>query len=318
MKKENPKILNEYMDYLISIKSYSLESVQSYNIDLLLFFDFIKDYMNINQDIKNFNKFILLQVKEKDVIAFLVYCNYARDNNPYTRERKLVAIRGFYNWLLDTFKNEHIKNPTENLGKIKKTIRLPKYLTLEQAKEIQHIFTSKNCKNPIKNNAIICTFLCTGIRVTELINIRLKDINFTNKTIRIIGKGNKERTVYLNNFCQKQLKEYMKTRQNYKCKYLFLNRVKGKYTRNGILYICKKAYDLLDLNDKHYSTHTLRHTAATLLYMYVKEDTLLLKKFLGHESVSSTQIYTHIHNFKIKEAVERNPLSNFIVDKKVR
>lgn len=311
MKKENPEILDEYLNYLISAKSYTVETVKSYNIDLLLFFDFIKKYLNIKQNIKDFNKFVLLQVKEKDVIAFMVYCNYARDNNPYTRERKLVAIRGFYNWLLDTFKNDYITNPTANIGSIKKVIRLPKYLNLEQAKEIQHIFTNNNCKDPLKNNAIITLFLSTGIRVSELINIKIKDIDFVGKNIKIFGKGSKERIVYFSEKCKIILQEYIKTRENSKNEYLFLNNKNEKYTRNGIYHICKKAYKLLDLEEKHFSTHTLRHTSATILYMYVKQDTLLLKQFLGHSSIASTQIYTHIHNDKIKDAVEKNPLSNF-------
>lgn len=311
MKKENPQILNEYLNYLFSTKAYSIDTIKSYNIDLLLFFKFIREYIGIKQDVKDFNKFILLQVKEKDIIAFMVYCNYARDNNPYTRERKLVVIRGFYNWLLDTFKNDYIVNPAKNLGHIKKVIRLPKYLNLAQARDIQQVFNSNNCKNPVKNNAIITLFLSSGLRVSELINIKIKDIEFTRKSIKIFGKGSKERIVYFSESCKNQLQEYLKQRENVTNEYLFLNNQKQKYTRNGIYHICKKAYKLLNLEEKNFSTHTLRHTAATILYMYVKQDTLLLKQFLGHSSIASTQIYTHIHNDKIKDAVEKNPLSNF-------
>ena len=114
MKEKNPKILNDYLNYLASARAYSIDTIKSYNIDLLLFFKFIKEYIGLKQDVKDFNKFILVQVKEKDIIAFMVYCNYARDNNPYTRERKLVVIRGFYNWLLDTFKNDYIVNVDDN------------------------------------------------------------------------------------------------------------------------------------------------------------------------------------------------------------
>lgn len=312
MKKENPQILNDYLNYLISIKTCSPGTIEIYNIHLLSFLKFIKSYLNIKQEINEFNKFILLQVKEQDVIAFLVYCNYTKENNPYTRQLKLVAIRGFYNWLLNTFKNEYIINPAENLGKIQKNIRLPKYLNLKQARQIQQIFTIKNSREPLKFNTIICLFLSSGMRVSELINVQFKDINFADNSIQIIGKGNKERLAYFSDYCKEQLQKYIKTR-NDKSTYLFVNNRKEKMSRIGINYIVKKAFDLLNLNDKHYSTHTLRHTAATLLYMYVKEDTLLLKQFLGHSSVASTQIYTHIHDQKIKEAVEKNPLNNFVV-----
>ena len=315
MKKENPKILDDYLNYLISVKTYSIGTIEIYNIHLMLFFKFLKEYMGIKQDVKDFNKFILLQVKEKDIIAYLVYCNYTKDNNPYTRELKLVAIRGFYNWLLDTFKNEYFPNPAENIGKIQKNIRLPKYLNLEQAKQIQTIFTLKNSREPLKFNAIICLFLSSGLRVSELINIQFKDIDFSENSIQIIGKGNKQRIVYFSNYCKEQLQKYIKTRTDNN-PYLFVNYKNQKFSRRGIDYIVKKAFRLMNIKDKHYSTHTLRHTAATLLYMYVREDTLLLKKFLGHESISSTEIYTHVHDLKIKDAVEKNPLSNFIVDVK--
>ena len=314
MKKDNPKILDDYLNYLISVKSYSPGTIEIYNIHLLLFFKFIKEYLNIKQEVKDFNKFILLQVKEKDIIAYLVYCNYTKENNPYTRELKLVAIRGFYNWLLDTFKNDYLSNPAENIGKIKKVIRLPKYLNLEEAKKIQNIFTIDNSKNPIRNNTIICLFLSSGLRVSELINIKLNDINYNENSIIIIGKGNKERQAFFSNYCKEKLLNYTKTRKD-KSPYLFISNKKEKLSRREIDYIVKRAYDLLNIGDRNYSTHTLRHTAATLLYTHVKEDTLLLKKFLGHSSITSTEIYTHIQNLKVKEAVEKNPLSNFIVKK---
>ena len=314
MKKDNPQILDDYLNYLISVKAYSAGTIEIYNIHLISFFKFIKAYLNIKQEIKEFNKFILLQVKQKDIIAFLVYCNYSKDNNPYTRELKLVAIRGFYNWLLDTFKNDYLNNPAENIGKMKKVIRLPKYLNLEESKKIQKIFTIENSKYPIRNNAIICLFLSSGLRVTELINIKLKDIDYNENTIRIIGKGNKERLAFFSNYCKEKLLNYIKTRKD-NSPYLFISYKKDKLSRREIDYIVKRAYNLMNIGDRKYSTHTLRHTAATLLYTHVKEDTLLLKRFLGHTSINSTEIYTHIQNLKVKEAVEKNPLCNYIAKK---
>lgn len=309
---ENPQILNEYLDYLTVVKALSETSIKTYNINLLQFFEFIKEYSSIKQEIKDFNKMILLQVKESDIIAYLVYCNCSKDNNPYTREKKLVAIRGFYNWLLNTFKNVYSVNPTSNIGSIKKVVRLPKYLNLEQAKQIQTVFTTENSKNSIRNNAIICLFLSTGLRVSELISIKIKDIDFEKNTINIIGKGNKERIVFFSDFCKDELAKYINTRNVSKDDYLFVNNKNTKLARNTINAICKNAYKLIGITKtKHYSPHTLRHTSATIMYQYVKQDTLLLKKFLGHSSIASTQIYTHIYDERVKNAVESNPLSNF-------
>lgn len=309
---QKPQILEEYLNYLYVVKSFSINSIDTYSISLIKFFEFIKEYLDINQEIKDFNKTILLQVKESDIMAYMTYCNYAKDNNPYTREKKIVAIRSFYDWLLNSFKNDFFINPTSNIGTIQKVVRLPKYLNIEQAKKIQSIFNSSNSKYYIRNNTIICLFLSSGLRVSELISIKVKDIDFINNTINIIGKGNKERLAFFSEYCKKQMQNYIKTRNITKNDYLFVNNKNTKLSRNTINVICKKAYKLIGIDeDKHFSPHTLRHTSATIMYQYVKPDTLLLKKFLGHSSIASTQIYTHIHNEKVKNAVESNPLSNF-------
>lgn len=318
MKDENPKILDDFLKYLLNIKSYSIQTINSYNIDLLLFFYFIKEYQKLKIQVKDFNKFVLLQVKGGDIIAFLVHCNYNRKNNAYTRQRKLMSIKCFFKWLYENIPNDSIlHNPTEEIKSVIKIERLPKYLSLENAKRMVDVFNKSNSNNPIRDNMIIYLFLSTGLRVSELISVKIKDINFNNKTIRVLGKGNKERTVYFNEKCKNKLLNYLNKLYNNNINvdnYLFLTYRKQKYTRNGIYYICQKAYKLLNLEDKHYSTHTLRHTSATLLYMYVKQDILLIKKFLGHESISSSQIYTHLHNEKLKEAVDNNPLNNFIIN----
>ncbi len=317
---KNPKILNEFLDYLLAIKSYSINTIKEYNRDLLLFFYFIKKYYNYKIEVKDFNQLVLLQIKKSDIIAFLVYCNYTRDNNPYTRQRKLAAIRCFFKWLLGNFPdNITILNPADGIENIHKTIRIPKYLNLKQAKHIQTIFTVTNSKYPIRNNTMIALFLSTGLRVSELISIKLKDINFSNNSIKIIGKGNKQRIVYFNDYCRKQLNMYISLR-NKKVKVtnlnepLFLSNQQRKMTRNTAYYICKKAFNYIGITEKQYSPHTLRHTAATLIYMHVKPDMLLLKEFLGHSSISSTEIYSHINDPQVRDAVEKNPLSNFMVE----
>lgn len=321
---KNPKILNEFLNYLLAIKSYSINTVKEYNRDLLLFFYFIKKYYKFKVEVKDFNQLILLQVKKSDIIAFLVYCNYTRDNNPYTRQRKLAAIKCFYNWLLGTFPDDGIVgNPSEGIENIHKTIRLPKYLNLQQSKQIQEVFNISNSKYPIRNNAIITLFLSTGLRVSELINIKLKDIDFQEKSIHVIGKGNKQRTVYFSEYCKKKLDQYIALRNKYRKvtslnEPLFLSNQNKKLCRNSVYSICKNAFKNIGINELHYSPHTLRHTAATLLYMYVKPDILLLKEFLGHSSISSTEIYSHIDNPKVKDAVDKNPLSNFMVEPKCK
>ena len=278
--------------------------------------------MEIPIKIKEFNIFILLNVKESDIVAFLVYLNFNKDNNPYTRQRKLSAIRRFYKWLLTTNPTVEIENPTKKITNIQKVIRLPKYLSLNDAKRIQTIFTIKNSKNHIRNNAIISLFLNSGMRVGELINVKIQDINFNNNSIKIHGKGNKERIVYFSDSCKEKLIGYLKLRSR-ENKVIEINSPLFISYRNntglgiyGIEKICKKAYKLMGLEDRHYTTHTLRHTAASLMYIYVSQDILLLKKFLGHASITSTEIYTHIYNKELKEVVEKNPLNDLKISEK--
>ena len=208
-------------------------------------------------------------------------------------------------------------NPTKDIENIRKIERLPKYLTLSQAKEVQKIFTLKNSKYPVRNNAILTLLLSTGIRASELISINLEDINFNQNSIFIRnGKGHKERYVYFSNFCREKLIRYIETRHrntklDKKEKALFINHQSKRLGISGLEDICKKAYKLIGIGDRGYTTHTLRHTSATIIYEYYNQDILLLKKFLGHASIAATEIYTHISSQKIKEAIEKNPLSDY-------
>ena len=297
----NPKLLNDFLNYLKGILGYSQ------------FFEFIRQYYKLKIEVKNFNIIVFLEIKEADIIAFLVYLNFNRDNNPTTRQRKLYAIRRFYKWLLTNNPSIKKENPTKKISNIQKVERLPKYLSLENAKKIQTIFTRENSRNPIRDNTIITLFLSTGMRVGELINININDINFNKNSISIIGKGSKERTVYFSESCKNQLIKYLKFRseKDYlkSIEPLFISCRHKRLGIDGIEDVCSKAYRLMGLENYGYTTHTLRHTAATLMYMYVSQDILLLKQFLGHAQLSTTQIYTHVYNQQVKEAVNKNPLN---------
>lgn len=182
-----PKILEKYLSYLIAIKGCSQNTIVAFSSDLMQFFNFIKKYKSIPVSIKDFTIFILLQIQESDIIAFLVYLNYNKDNSPYTRQRKITALKSFYKWIFSIYpKTVHNrKNPTYGLTSIRKIDRLPHYLTLNQAKEIQNIFNLSNTRFPKRNNAIITLFLSSGIRLSELININIGDINFNTNSIII-------------------------------------------------------------------------------------------------------------------------------------
>ena len=319
-KKENPAILNEFLDYLFLIKRYSISTIKEYTYDLMLFFNFLKVYMNTTKRVSQFDIFILSKVREEDILAFLVYLNYSRDDSGVTRKRKLASIKSFFRWLFSNYPIGNIENPAINIQFCQIEERLPKYINLENAKKIMHIYNDNNSRFAIRNNTILSIFLNCGLRVSELSKINLNDLDMEHKSIKIIGKGNKERVVYLNDYVVSQIKKYLQLRNkdleviNLEDP-LFLSSRKGRLTISAIQKICLTAYKLADLADYGYTTHTLRHTAATIIYQYVKPDILLIKKILGHSTVMSTQIYTHISNKEIKACFDKNPLSDFEVSK---
>lgn len=318
----NPSILKNFLYYLISTKGYSIHTIKNYQLDLMLFFKFIREYLHINSSIKNFTVFILGNIDEHTITAFLVYLNYYRNNSASTRQRRLSSIRSFYKWLFKNYPPFSDKeNPTKYIPNVEPVVRIPKHLNVEQAKRIQTIFTLKNTKFPQRNNLIITLFLHTGLRISELIGININDISFSDNSILIRGKNHKERKVYLNKYVSIKLKDYLNTR-NKKNKILKLNEPLFISYQNkrigvdGVEDICKKAFFLLGLKDYGYTAHTLRHTAATIIYNYT-HDLILLKNFLNHANISTTEIYTHVNNEQLRQAVNKNPL-NIIVSPKTK
>lgn len=311
----NPEILNDYLLYLYSIKNYSRQTILLYNNNIIYFFKFLLKYWDIPISIKDITIFLLINVKENDIIAYMSYLNYFRNNSPKTRKNKIDSLRSFYKYIFDIFPNNIKKNPTLNLPNIQQNFRLPKYLNLENAFRIKNIFNSSNSNFPTRDNLIVTLFLNTGMRLSELVNLNIGDINWEKETIRIMGKGSKERILYLNTNCLKKINEYINIRFKNSDKIkinepLFVNKYGNRFGKQGIENICKKAFKLADLSDYNYTTHSLRHTVATQLYMN-NVDINVIKEILGHSSIVSTEIYSHVHDIKIKEAVEKNPLANF-------
>ena len=223
-----------------------------------------------------------------------------------------MAIKGFYKWLYLYYPSFSKKpNPIQNITTVPNVVRLPKCLNFEQAKLIQNVFNEQNCKNSKRNNAIITLFLHTGIRISELVNLSITDIDFNSKTANIIAKGNIEKRIFLNDYTIKRLKLYLKTR-NDDCNALFVSSKKNRrISVDAIEDICKKAFNLIGIVDTtKYSAHTLRHTAATIVYK--NNDILTAQAFLGHKTINTTEIYTHVINEDIKNAINKNPLADFI------
>lgn len=325
---KNPPFLNEFLDYNLVVLNKSKDTVKEYNYDLAHFFKYIKFKFNLtditdeldikrNVEVNDFDIDTLKMIKLQDIHSFLAYLKRCYSSKPATLSRKVASIKEFFKYMCNIDKSISI-NPAQNLEAPKLGKRLPKYLTLEESKALlktTSIFENPtghgNHNNTKRNYAIIMLFLNCGMRLAELVNIDISDIDFENNKLNIIGKGNKERTIYLNKSCVKAINDYLKIRPNINCDALFLSERKNRIGRRTVQYIVKEELRLTGIEKSNrYSVHKLRHTAATLMYKYGNVDIRALQELLGHESLSTTEIYTHVDNEQIRNAVESNPLGN--------
>ena len=318
---ELPEILQEYLiQYLDSIKGKSERTAIAYATDLQLFFRFMvlirfqnMDYRDITADLLSQAKIKDLTIEQigsftsQDAYRFLAYCKLLRENDAAARARKVVSIKRFYRYLsLD--KKYMTENPMRDLESPKIGKRLPKYLTLEQSLDLLQCVDGANRE---RDYCILTLFLNCGLRLSELVGLDLRDIR-GDGTMRVIGKGNKERTIYLNPACVSALQNYLRVRPADGLSdrsALFISRNHNRISVRAVQNIVDKFLKKAGLADLGLSTHKLRHTAATLMYQYGNVDVLLLKEILGHENLSTTEIYTHIQNEQLRQAVQSNPLS---------
>ncbi len=322
---ENPSFVNSFLQYSLAYKNKSIDSVDQYNSDLRMFLRYMKYHFNLTNE-KEFNNIIisdftieqLSKITQEDIHAFISYLSINRRCGPATCAKRISTIRIFFKYLTIT---EHIlkTNPAQNLETPKLNKRLPRYLTLEDSQKLLNVTKDdEDNKNGERNFAIITLFLNCGLRLSELININISDINFEDCRLTVIGKGNKERAIYLNKACISAIDNYLKVRPNNakkdsknSDKALFLSNFRQRISKRSVEGIVSKELQKAGLDTTKYSTHKLRHTAATLMYKYGEVDIRALQELLGHQSISTTEIYTHVDNEQVRTAVESNPLSQF-------
>lgn len=339
-KDENPKFLNEYLEYTATILNKSKGTVKEYGYDLSHFLKFLRYRYNgdklpsdtVNPDRLGYPEVIkcinitkldydfLEKIIVEDIHAFLFYLKDGYSVGPTTLARRASSIRTLFKY--ETKVTKRLKeNPTVNLETPKIPKKLPVYLNLEESKRLLKAvenadFNPKASEKFIdRNSAIITLFLNCGLRLGELIAINISDINLNENKIRIKGKGNKERELYLNKACNKAINNYLKVRpfedieEEHKDA-LFLSERKFRISRRSVQYIVKNELQKAGINTDKYSVHKLRHTAATLMYQHGNVDIRALQKVLGHESIATTEIYTHLNEEQVKEALESNPLAD--------
>lgn len=312
-----PPRLVSFNSYLETMKGSSNNTIISYSRDIMLFLKFLKvkkgqvkkgtDFSDIK--VNDIDDEYLRNITLDDMYSFLIFSKQYFENGSSTIARKIAAMRGFFKFLhnkakiIDTDFTVELDKP--KIGK-----RKPKYMNLDEA---NILLSAINSRNYTRDYLIITLFLNCGMRLAELCSIDIDSIK--DDTIRIIGKGNKERTVYLNDACLKAIDSYIKVRndfikeKNIESPALLLSERGNRIARRTVQEVIENQLKNAGLNNLGYSTHKLRHTAATLMYKYGEVDILVLKEILGHENVSTTQIYTHTDNDMLREAVNLNPLS---------
>ncbi|WP_311492114.1 tyrosine recombinase XerC [uncultured Anaerococcus sp.] len=319
-----PLLLNDYLNYLKSIKGLSESTIKEYAYDLEMFIEYqiirkiynqnAKNYKN-DFDYKKVNYFIDADFFEKlsiqDFYAFLSYLDNDKNDTATTRSRKISAIKSFYKYMYSEIEVINT-NIADKLSNPKISQRQPVYLTLSETERLLDIISKeKNSFLRARDMAIIFTFLTTGMRLSELVSIDLADVN--KDSFNIIGKGNKERTIYLTKNCQDLINNYIIIRSEYlrddSLNALFISTRKKRISNRAVQSTIDKYLAKAGFDTNVYSTHKLRHTAATLMYKYGDVDIRALKDILGHTSVSTTQIYTHLDDEDLKNAVNKNPLS---------
>lgn len=321
---EAPQVLRDFLSYHETVKAHSKRTVDEYFLDLRNFFRYMKQIRDPQLagkaldeiDIMDIDLDFVASVTLTDIYGYMTYLSRDRVRYPNSRNsdcglnaasraRKIATIRSFYNYLTNKM---HLlrENPVKDIDspKLKKT--LPKYLTLDESLQL---LGSVDGKNQERDYCILTLFLNCGLRISELVGLNLNDIQ--GDALRVLGKGNKVRIIYLNDACQEALKRYLAVRrpivgrdQNA----LFLSSRNERISRSMVHAMVKKRLGAAGIDSSQYSSHKLRHTAATLM-LQNGVDVRAVQEVLGHDHLNTTEIYTHIDNEALRVAAKANPLS---------
>ena len=319
-----PSILREFAGYKLGIENCSARTVDEYLLDLRTFFRYliairnnIKPYGDDFEkiDISAVDIDFVKSIKTEDIYEFLFYVGSERLNGWSAKARKLTAIKSFFKYLV-TKRKIIDKNPAIDIDAPKKERTLPKHLTINESVALLEAIVSDTASKNIKRDfAIVTLFLNCGMRLSELCGIDLRDIDESLRSLRVFGKGAKERIVYLNSACREAIVDYLKVRSlsldssSSAEPALFLSSRGKRISEKTVQWMVGKYLKLAGLESKGYSVHKLRHTAATLMYQSGNVDVRVLKDILGHEQLNTTQIYTHISDEQMESAMAQNPLS---------
>ncbi len=325
---ELPVAVRNFVNYKLTVQGRSKKTMDEYALDLRTFFRFLRAKrggVNISAlssedmagfDISDIGMDFIEAVSPEEIYEFLSYALNGRSNQWSARARKLSAIKGFYKYLTVNAKLIE-NNPAKDIDAPQKKKTLPKFLTLEESEALlEAVRADETSKTRDRDSCMLVLFLNCGMRLSELVGISITDIDPSMESVRVIGKGSKERIIYLNDACRAALRSYLLVRATMEVdprdkNALFLSSRHTRISNKTVQWVVYKYLKAAGLEYKHFSTHKLRHTAATLMYQSGKVDVRVLKDILGHEQLNTTQIYTHVNDESMKRAIAANPLANF-------
>ena len=310
-----PPIMRDFLFYLDVANGKSQKTIYEYYLDLRLYLKYIKKLkQKISDDvdlisIKDIDINFLKDITLTETYEYLYFMKETRHANPNTLNRKICSIRAFFKYLT-TKVYAFEKNPMESLSSVSLPQREAKHLSLDESIQLLDSVNGKNCK---RDYAILTLFLNCGMRLAELVAINLSDLD--SEFLVITGKGNKQRSIYLNDTCRSAVEDYLKNERRYDGltddgrKALFISMRGTRISRRTVQHLVEMHLKAAGLSEKEYTTHKLRHTAATLMHKHGNVDIRVLQRVLGHKNLGTTQIYTHIDDDQVKDAIKSNPLS---------
>lgn len=318
-----PQIIRDFLSYHQAIQGHSKKTVDEYFLDLRNFFRYIKLEKGLVDrrtpleeiSIDDVDVDLVRSVTLTDIYSYLSFLSNSRARNaknPYagtglmasTRARKVATIRSFYKYLVNKV---HVldENPIKELDSPRQKQSLPRFLTLDESIQLLESIDGENME---RDFCIITLFLNCGLRISEMVGLNISDVR--GDRLRVLGKGNKERIVFLNLACQNAIEDWLAVRSKSGAVdpyALFITRKHTRVTKDGIHYMLKKRFTAAGLDSSKYSAHKLRHTAATLM-LQNGVDVRTLQEVLGHEHLNTTQIYTHVDSDSLRSAADANPL----------
>ncbi|MCI9269519.1 MAG: tyrosine recombinase XerC [Lawsonibacter sp.] len=311
---EAPPILRDFLVYHETIQGHSRRTVDEYYLDLRNFFRFLKQSKGLAAkdvplngiSIDDVDLALVKDISLTDIYSYMSYLSRERGLNNTSRARKVATIRSFYKYLTNKAKLLDV-NPVQDLDPPRQKKTLPKYLNLEESLDL---LDSVDGKNSSRDYCILTLFLNCGLRISELVSLNKTDVR--DDQLRVLGKGNKERMLYLNDACQKALSDWLTERDaltlaDQNALFVTLQN-RRRISKAAVHKLVKKHLTAAGLDSTQYSSHKLRHTAATLM-LQNGVDVRTLQEVLGHDHLNTTQIYTHVDSDNLRAAAKANPLS---------